>query len=186
MGNSPCLSGDNPQPSPTCKAWPLLGVLVPAPLHQVEHLVALAGPVVPDQLQPRPLPRCHLHDDGHHVGPWGKAAHSGCLPWEKGWDKPSAGAGLVFTCVRFLLHEHLPDDDAEAAGEESCEHLDKKCTYCFCLLEKRGDQEGSSSGGKDFIPQSRRISSPRPKGSGIVILPHFSLSSGVTKGSVHE
>lgn len=27
-------------------------------------------------------------------------------------------AGLVFTCVRFLLHEDLPDDDPEAAGEE--------------------------------------------------------------------
>lgn len=149
----------NPRPSPTCKAWPLLGVLVPAPLHQVEHLVALPGPVVPDQLQPRPLPCRHLDDDGHHVGPWGKPAHPGGLPWEMGWNEHPTGAGLVFTCIRFLLHEHLPDDDPEAAGEERT--LNALIASAFLRngeTRKEVLQEGriSSSRAEGFYPPGQK------------------------------
>lgn len=54
-----------------------------------------------------------------------------------------------------------------------CEHLGTKCTYCFCLLEKWENPQGSSSGGKDFNPLAKRI---RPYDSASYI----SLKSGVT------
>lgn len=54
----------------TCEARSLLRVLVPAPLHQVHHLLAFPWPVVTDGFQAGPLACCYLDNDGHHVGSW--------------------------------------------------------------------------------------------------------------------
>lgn len=105
----------------TWERWPLSVFLVPALLHDTDHLVALLWPLLRYHVHAGSLAMWHLEEDRGHAAPWHHKTHR-CLDLSSAntlrIKVQSISRGISRTSIWLLLCQNLPDNDPKAGKDK--------------------------------------------------------------------